>query len=275
MDRAQLQPDWLVPNRTAKASLLLLRVRCPALSEPSARAKKRTRELARLGVEAEPTACDWRGTLEALDAHTSNSCVFIVVPCSMQGCSERVPRGKLAAHTAACEHRPVECPHCARVGTAQSLDYHLERCREREFYCEHDECGALFKLKDLDEHYETCAYTDVDCPVVGCTHRPRRRELDAHLHDGAASHLMLLQTQLLQTQSALQTATRDASVMRAELTATTARLGRACEQLRDARGYIGELQRAANQTAGTVNGLITAMRAPMPLLCAVATMPQV
>jgi hypothetical protein len=134
-----------------------------------------------------PISCVWSGKLSELDTHTLQ-CSHIVVPCTCQGCEERMPRGELAIHVTVCEHRAETCAYgCGADVTVSLMEAHMESlCPCRPVLCP-NACGVTLPLNELQAHRdESCPLEHVACPYaasLACAHRCARCDMAAHSAD--------------------------------------------------------------------------------------------
>ena len=59
---------------------------------------------------------------QLLETHLKETCQFVQVPCSEEGCEQTVLRRDLGKHTHDCVHRVVKCSACGTSVTASDLE---------------------------------------------------------------------------------------------------------------------------------------------------------
>ena len=93
-----------------------------------------------------------------LPQHAAHCCPKRRVRCRYR-CAESLAVADVAAHELGCALRPVTCPHCGGIFTAESG--HSASCEERPAFCEH--CQAPMRHKLVAEHAESCSSRPAVC----------------------------------------------------------------------------------------------------------------
>eukprot|EP00301_Raphidiophrys_heterophryoidea_P010241 c15313_g1_i1.p1 GENE.c15313_g1_i1~~c15313_g1_i1.p1 ORF type:complete len:526 (-),score=136.11 c15313_g1_i1:154-1731(-) len=139
-------------------------------------------------------------TLEIVAAHEVE-CGHGPAQCAHAGCPRNqqgsLKRMELAAHTAQCEWRLVECPHScgARRMPAKDVQRHVDStCPNMRIPCSLG-CGQAVMRAQMRSHHDTvCSMFVIGCCVERCEFRSARGASavwDKHMQDAAANHVVL------------------------------------------------------------------------------------
>ena len=138
---------------------------------------------------------------QLLSSHLRDTCEYVQVHCSEEGCDKLVYRKNLGKHTHDCIHKILNCDACGASVEAANLQVcgvsmlpipcfliiailiqaHYAECAEQEIACA--DCLFILRRAELAEHRllcpetrTTCIHYDNGCPWVG-----KRASLTAHL----------------------------------------------------------------------------------------------
>eukprot|EP01041_Mallomonas_annulata_P009978 gene9978-20748_t len=131
--------------------------------------------------------CQWNGTLETLEEHL-NICEFVEISCVNNECKIKVPRRKMATHSAECQYRWTSCPHCKGRCQSFQLSGHMTHCPKKPVHCSNEGCTETVLSMDMDKHKGGCLWERIDCPLnlIGacsgqCPRTLPRKDLESHL----------------------------------------------------------------------------------------------
>ena len=162
------------------------------------------------------SCCDWTGPLSELDKHKT-SCKLELVPCTNEGCKEKIPRRNMKKHLAVCDHRLSRCNKCKQNVPHHTLTDHKcpkemtacpycdKRMLRQELlgrgapdympvgWCVHMEAYAPTD-EESEGHYTVCPKVPLGCEFhnQGCTKRILREDLARHHAEDAQAHARLI-----------------------------------------------------------------------------------
>jgi hypothetical protein len=93
--------------------------------------------------------CTWTGKYDELSTHMKQ-CDFELVPCSNEGCKEKIERREIEQHLQACIHRTTSCKHCNVAIKVALMNDHVNQCPKMKVTCI---CGYEC-TRDLLARYE-------------------------------------------------------------------------------------------------------------------------
>ena len=154
--------------------------------------------------------CQWQGELGLLAGHLSEGdpprrvplCQYEFVPCSNEGCDEKVLRVNMEQHlNSECQYRRLVCQYCNDLeATYKELsEAHWNECPDFPIPCP-NKCGVPdLRRSEVEAHCDRdCKAQVVKCRFwqVGCKIKRPRKDLPAHLKaaDEYHSQLMLEKT---------------------------------------------------------------------------------
>jgi hypothetical protein len=111
-----------------------------------------------------------------------NDCEYVVVKCSLEGCSHELPRRDLGQHLKDCDYREVPCQYCGEGVVFIDMDKHVSACDSVPVPCPHG-CKDNILRGNLTQHEDTCTHMALKCLHEGCSHEVKRRDLGQHMKD--------------------------------------------------------------------------------------------
>ena len=156
--------------------------------------KRSKRSIANLKVfcTRQEKGCDWQGTVDQAETHSTSECSYRVVKCS---CGKKLRHYKLDKHvTTYCPKRLIECCHCHEKG---QWDYitgkHEMKCPEKLIQCNNKGCARNIKRGEMDHHQSMCPKKLVNCSFqdLGCTATCQRERMEEHNDQHVSLHLTM------------------------------------------------------------------------------------
>ena len=139
--------------------------------------------------------CGWKGSINDLEGHLQNQCLFEEIPCQNMGCEIKVMRRDLDDHAKnTCSMRLLACPCCKQVLTYNEvITTHYKHCPSWPKRCP-NHCGTEEKLTRsiLQDHIDNnCPEQVISCQFAeaGCTVRVKRREMGDHIQQSVGEHM--------------------------------------------------------------------------------------
>ncbi|TPX53941.1 hypothetical protein PhCBS80983_g06106 [Powellomyces hirtus] len=123
--------------------------------------------------------CTWTGLRHTLGAHVDCHCLYEPVVCSLPGCVETVPRGRLECHVRECGHGLSACEVCETSVKNKDIEAHASECPGSTTLC--PDCHDAILRATVSEHSTTCPETAVSCTHLryGCPWEGKRRDYQA------------------------------------------------------------------------------------------------
>ncbi|KLO09244.1 hypothetical protein SCHPADRAFT_943800 [Schizopora paradoxa] len=132
-------------------------------------------------VECSERASGCKHTCERqlLEAHLRDSCQFVQVACSEEGCNELVLRKDMGSHSHDCSHRVIVCEACNAAVKAFDLETHYSDCAALDVIC--PSCSESVRRVDLRKHDAQCPELVIPCvhSVNGCPWKGQRKSFSA------------------------------------------------------------------------------------------------
>lgn len=126
-------------------------------------------------------------------------CGFEKIDCDLK-CGQKIQRNRLKAHQInACSKRLINCGHCSRDFTADTLQSHHSKCPQFPVPCPF-QCGLFEAIprQSLDTHIkENCPNANAKSCVyqeAGCNFRGNENDLKSHMEAAKQVHLDLMCT---------------------------------------------------------------------------------
>lgn len=130
-----------------------------------------------------------------MNDHLKFSCLYEMVSCTHEKCTQRVFRKELRRHEETCPDRMLRCQYCDAVLRAVHLNqYHLSTgCLDFPKDCP-NKCGAKITDRKLPQHKETCPCEPVPCLFAkhGCSETVQRNHMNRHLSEYLGKHQEIL-----------------------------------------------------------------------------------
>ncbi|KAH8119122.1 hypothetical protein DFH11DRAFT_1501434 [Phellopilus nigrolimitatus] len=100
-----------------------------------------------------PSGCKHTCQRQLLDVHLRESCQYVQVPCSEDGCDQ-------ASHNTDCAEQDTSCSACSETLRRSDLTQHHQQCVEMEVACVHalNGCPWMGARRSLTSHLTECAY---------------------------------------------------------------------------------------------------------------------
>ena len=158
--------------------------------------KRSKRSIANLNVfcTRQEKGCDWEGTVDQAETHSTSECSHRVVKCS-NSCGKKLRHYELDKHnTTYCPKRLIECCHCHEKG---QWDYitgkHEMKCPEKLIQCNNKGCARNIKRGEMDHHQSICPKLLVNCSFqdLGCTAICQRERMKEHNDQHISFHLTM------------------------------------------------------------------------------------
>jgi hypothetical protein len=164
--------------------------------------------------------CEFRGTDSEIEAHLTNDCEFVKVPCSNNDLCTHISIRKDMA-----KHEQEDCPWLQRICPYDpdhkvfncAYEEHVESCMMRPFTCPNEGCGLELRKKELQIHLDDeCEFAAVACPFShsGCLALVYRKDIGKHLRDNTELHLSMLAKRVKEQQDEISELTRVVSEVR-------------------------------------------------------------
>ncbi|KAK9457284.1 hypothetical protein V1511DRAFT_493226 [Dipodascopsis uninucleata] len=112
--------------------------------------------------------------------HLKERCLFSMVECPLDQCTERIQRRFLLLDPAKCFHEKVKCSYCDESIKVYEQESHLDVCKTRTTKCTN--CMKEMPVAEVKEHQDECPEATINCfcKDYGCEWSGIRQKLEAH-----------------------------------------------------------------------------------------------
>ncbi|XP_062981636.1 TNF receptor-associated factor 5 [Elgaria multicarinata webbii] len=147
-------------------------------------------------------ACSAKTSLGRYQDHLQQ-CLFESVPCTNEGCCEKILQKDLKEHLSLrCDYRKELCQYCNQPVISIHLNIHEKTdCPDYPLTCPQG-CMQIIVKKEVEDHVFVCPEMEIDCPYkqYGCLTKIKRGELSEHENIFLREHML----QILEKNSKLE-----------------------------------------------------------------------